>query len=34
MKINYKKDGIEINGEFISLESITEKCNEVKLKDT
>lgn len=33
MKINYKKDGIEINGEFISIGSITEKCNNVKLKE-
>lgn len=33
MEITYKKDGIEINGEFISLEAITEKCNEAKLKD-
>lgn len=33
MKINYKKDGIEINGEFLSLASITEKCNDIKLKE-
>lgn len=33
MKVKYKKDGIEINGEFLSLEVITEKCNEIKLKE-
>ena len=33
MSIKYKKDGIEINGEFFSLVTITEKCNEIKLKE-
>nr|DAI89597.1 MAG TPA: hypothetical protein [Caudoviricetes sp.] len=33
MSIKYKKDGIEINGEFLSLVTITEKCNEIKLKE-
>lgn len=33
MQIKYKKDGIEVNGEFLSLQTITEKCNEVKLKE-
>lgn len=33
MKVVYKKDGIEIDGEFLSLQTITEKCNEIKLKE-
>jgi len=33
MKINYKKDGVELDGDFLSLVEITEKCNEIKLKE-
>ena len=33
MKIEYKKGGIEVNGEFLSLELIIENCNEIKLKE-
>lgn len=33
MKITYKKDGIELDGNFLSLVEITEKCNEIKLKE-
>jgi hypothetical protein len=35
MKIKYKKDGIELeDGTFISLETITEKCNNLKIKES
>jgi len=33
MKIEYKKDGIQIGKEFFSLENITKKCNEVKVNE-
>lgn len=34
MKINYKKDGIELeDGTFISLEEINKKCTDVKIKE-
>jgi len=33
MNIKYKKDGIEINGEFLSLKTITEKCNDIAIKE-
>jgi hypothetical protein len=33
MEVKYKKDGIEVNGEFLELAVIIEKCNDVKLKE-
>lgn len=33
MKIEYKKDGIQIDTTFISLDDINKKCNEVKEHD-
>lgn len=33
MKIIYKKDGILINGEFLSIDKIIEKCNDVAIKE-
>jgi len=33
MSIKYNKDGIEINGEFLSLKTITEKCNNIAIKE-
>ena len=32
-KIEYKKDGLVIDGNFISLESIISKCNEIKISE-
>ena len=33
MKIECKKDGIEVDGIFLTLADITNKCNDVKLKE-
>ncbi len=32
-QITYQKDGIIVNGEFLSLESITENCLLKKIKE-
>lgn len=32
MSIKYKKDGIKVNGEFISLSDIISKCNDIRQK--
>lgn len=35
MKVKYKQDGIELSdGTFLSLEEITKKCNNLKIKDS
>jgi len=33
LEITYKKDGIELDGAFLSLAIIIEKCNDIKLKE-